>query len=235
MIRSLFLNAFIALYSLLFSSWGILISLFDRGGGRVHRYCASPWASSILRVSGVRVKVGGLENLEAGRPHIFMCNHQSFFDIFVLLSRLPGDFKFILKKELMRIPVFGTAMKGARYIPIDRADPRKAVQSMNQAADKIRQGVSVLIFPEGTRSEDGRLQGFKAGGFHLALKSGCDIVPVVILNSNRVAPKGSLRIRRGSVSLHIGRPIAVGGYTKRTVHELMGRVRDSMVQMMGEA
>jgi 1-acyl-sn-glycerol-3-phosphate acyltransferase len=234
MIRSVLLNAFIAVYTLLLSLGAAGVSLFDRNRRHIHLYCAVPWAKTILAVAGIRVRVEGLANLGPGRPHIFMCNHQSFFDIFVLLARLPGDFRFILKKELMGIPVFGRAMKGAGYIPIDRGDPRRAVQSMNEAAERIRRGASVLLFPEGTRSEDGRLQGFKPGGFHLALKAGCDIVPVVILNSHRVAPKGSLRIGRGEISLHIGRPLPAGGYTRKRVPELMERVRESMVTMMGD-
>jgi 1-acyl-sn-glycerol-3-phosphate acyltransferase len=125
-------------------------------------------------------------------------------------------------------------MRQARYIAIDRANPRKAVQSMNEAAERIKSGASVVVFPEGTRSEDGRLQPFKRGGFLLALKSGCDLVPVTIHGSNRVAPKGSLRIRPGRVTVIIGETVSLEGYGKRNVDELMERVHRAMRSQMGE-
>lgn len=233
MLRYFFLNAFVGIQTIIFSIWSLMISVVDRTGRWVHFYGARPWARSILWVCGVRVKVEGLDNVDSGLPRIYMTNHQSFFDIFVLLSCLPVDFKFILKRELTRIPILGPAMKRAGYISIDRDDPRKAVKSMEQAADRIRAGASVLIFPEGTRSQDGSLQPFKKGGFHLALKSGCDIVPVSIVNTHRIAEKGSLRINRGDVSMIVGKAIPVSEYSKRDMAGLMTRVRDAMISGLG--
>ena len=233
MIRYLSLNAFIAVWTIIMSSWGIMISMVDRTGRNVHFYCAVPWAKMILRVCGIRVRVVGMENLETYVPRIYMTNHQSFFDIFALLACLPVNFKFILKQELMKLPVFGPATRKAGYIGIERGDPRKAVKSIKQAAERIKNGASVLIFPEGTRSSDGRLGQFKGGGFNLALKSGCDIVPIAINGSYRIAPKGSLRIKKGSFSLSIGKPISLAGYTKRKTPQLMGQVREAMLKQMG--
>ncbi|MDZ7697022.1 MAG: lysophospholipid acyltransferase family protein [Deltaproteobacteria bacterium] len=230
MIRYIALNAFIAIHSIFFCLWGLLISLFDKEGTWVHRYCAAPWAWVILRVCGIKVNVFGKEGLTFHTPRIYMVNHQSFFDIFILLACLPADFKFILKQELMRIPLLGPAMKGAGYIAIERNDPREAVKSMNQAAKKIKNGTSVLLFPEGTRSPDGRLQPFKKGGFSLAVKAGCDIMPVTIVGSSKIAPKGSLRIRKGTVDMHIGKPISLGSATKRDVPRLMEMVRMVMLK-----
>ena len=161
-----------------------------------------------------------------------MSNHQSYFDIFALLACLPVSFKFILKQELIRIPLFGFAIRKAGYIPIDRDDPRKAVKSMNEAAERIRGGASVLIFPEGTRSADGRLQSFRPGGFHLALRSGCDIMPVVIVGSRRIVPKGSLRIEKGSFVMCIGEAIPTRDYARKDMDKLMGRVREEMEKQM---
>jgi 1-acyl-sn-glycerol-3-phosphate acyltransferase len=228
LIRYISLNAFIAIHSIFFCLWGLFLSLFDKDGSKVHRYCAVPWAKAILWVCGIRVTVFGIERLAAHVPRIYMVNHQSFFDIFILLACLPVDFKFILKQELMRIPLLGPAMRGARYIAIERNDPREAVKSMNQAAKKIKEGTSVLIFPEGTRSVDGRLQAFKKGGFSLAVKAGCDIVPVAIIGSSRIAPKGSLKIRKGTVGMHIGKPIPLGGFGKRDIPRIMEAVRGVM-------
>jgi 1-acyl-sn-glycerol-3-phosphate acyltransferase len=174
----------------------------------------------------------GQENVNATVPRIYMTNHQSYFDILAVLSYLPVDFKFILKQELMKIPFLGPAMKRAGYIGIVRDDPRKALQSMRRAAERIKAGSSVLIFPEGTRSADGRLQPYKRGGFHLALQSGCDIVPVTIKDSYKIVPKGSLKINRGSFLMSIGKPISVKGYKRSNVPQLMDRVRSEMLQQM---
>jgi 1-acyl-sn-glycerol-3-phosphate acyltransferase len=178
------------------------------------------------------VRVLGLENLDADVPRIYMVNHQSYFDIFALLANLPVQFKFVLKEELMKIPFLGSAMRKARYVGIERDDPRKAVKSMNEAADRFREGASILIFPEGTRSEDGHLQPFKPGGFHLALKAKGDIVPVSIVGTHRIVPKGSLRVQKGKATMVIGKPILMKDYSKKTMDELMKRVHEAMAQQM---
>lgn len=232
MLRFFFVNAFIGIHTIGFSIWGILISIFDRTGSRVHRYTAVPWAKTILWVCGIRLRLMGLENAEDDAPCVYMANHQSYFDIFALLAGLPVDFKFILKKELMKIPILGFAMKRVRYIAIDRGDPRRALISMNKAAQKIRNGASVLIFPEGSRSKDGRVQSFKKGGFHLALKSGCDIVPVSIIGSRDIVPKGSMRVNRGTIDMHIGRPIPIGGWSRRDMDKLINLVRETVIRQM---
>jgi 1-acyl-sn-glycerol-3-phosphate acyltransferase len=123
-------------------------------------------------------------------------------------------------------------MRRAGYVGIARDDPRKAVESMKTAAERIQQGVSVVIFPEGTRSEDGGLLPFKRGGFNLALRSKCEIVPIAIRDSYRIVPKGSLKVNKGSMGLRIGEPISVIGYTRKNVVELMDRVREAIQHMM---
>ena len=229
MIRFIWLNGFIALHTIIFCIWAVVLGLFDKDGRLIHYYVARPWARIILWVSGVKVRTKGQENVDARFPRIYMTNHQSYFDIFALLACLPVNFKFILKQELMRLPFLGIAMRKARYIGIERKDPRKAVQSIKDAAEKIKGGASVLIFPEGTRGTDGRLQPYKKGGFNLALRSGCDIVPVTICDSHRIVPKGSLKVNKGSFSLYIGKPISVKGYDKTNVTQLMENVRDVML------
>lgn len=228
MFRFIFLNGFVALHTILFGTYGILLALFGASAGFVHFYCAVPWAKVILRVCGVKVYMEGLENIVKDEPRIYMANHTSYFDIFALLSTLPVDFKFIVKQELMDLPIFGMAMRRAGYIGIERKEPRKALKSMQEAAERIRNGASVLIFPEGTRSEDGRLQSFKPGGFHLALRSGCDIVPLAITGSREIVPKGSLRIRKGTIRVAVGKEISLKGQTKKNMVQVMERVRDAM-------
>jgi 1-acyl-sn-glycerol-3-phosphate acyltransferase len=233
MLRFLILNALVFALSVFFSLYGVVLGPFDRVGGRlVHRLVAVPWARMILRVCGVKVVVKGLENVEADVPRIYLSNHQSYFDIFALLACLPVSFKFVLKQELMKIPFLGSAMRNAGYIAIDREDPRKAIKSMNAAAERIKNGASVLIFPEGTRSADGQLLPFKPGGFHLALKSKCDVVPMAIVNSRSIVPKGSLTINKGTFAMNIGKPIPTKGYSKKDMAHLMDRVREEMMGMM---
>lgn len=232
MLRFLYLNSFIAIYTIVACSWAFLLSLFDKTGSTIHSYAAVPWARLILWVCGINVRVKGKENMHTQLPRIYMTNHQSYFDIFALLAHVPVDFKFIMKQELMRIPLLGFTMRKAGYIGIEREDPRKAVQSIKEAAEKIRNGASVVIFPEGTRSIDGRLQPFRRGGFNLALKSGCDIVPVAISNSYRIVPKGSLKINKGSFDIHIGRPISVKGYDRRNISQLMDQVKNAVLSQM---
>ena len=228
MFRYVALNAFIGLFSVVMCIWALVISIFGGSGRAVHFRCAAPWAKVILRVCGIHVTVHGLENVSPEIPRIYMCNHQSFFDIWTILAFLPVDFKFILKQELMKIPLLGPAMTRAGYIGIERKDPREAVKSIAVAAQRIKDGASVLIFPEGTRSPDGRLLSFKRGGFKLAFKSGCDIVPMVINGSHRIATKGSLRINKGSFSFRIGEPISLSGYGKKDIQRLMDEVHETI-------
>jgi 1-acyl-sn-glycerol-3-phosphate acyltransferase len=232
MVRFLWLNAFIGIYTIIMCVGALVLALFGRNGMKIHFRIAVPWARVCLRMCGILVSVKGHENVDPLVPRIYMSNHQSYFDIFALLAHLPVDFKFIVKQELMKIPLFGMSMRRAGYIGIERKDPRKAIQSMNSAAAKIRKGASVLIFPEGTRSLDGRLQSLKKGGFHLALKSGCAIVPVVISDSYRIVSKGSLKINKGSFVMHIGKPIETQGYSRKDITQLMERVREAMLDQL---
>lgn len=225
MIRSIFINTFVVFHSIVFCLWGLLVGLFDRDGRLMHFYAAVPWAKIILWVCGVKVVAKGLENADAHVPRIYMTNHQSYLDIFGLLSVLPVDFKFLMKQELMRIPLLGFAMQKVGYIGIERKDPRKAVESMRAAAERISNGVSVLIFPEGTRSLDGTLQKFKRGGFNLALRARCEIVPIGITGSAKLLPKGSFRVKKGIFVISIGSPIDTKKYTKKTIDLLMQEVR----------
>ncbi len=164
MVKFIILNGFIALHTILFCIWAFVLAALGKSGKHVHQLVAVPWAKIILRVCAIRVRVTGRQNVDPAVPRIYMSNHQSYFDIFGLLAYLPVHFKFILKQELMGIPLFGLAMKKAGYIGLERDEPRKAIKSLIDAAEKIRKGASVVIFVEGTRSPDGSLLPFKKGG-----------------------------------------------------------------------
>jgi 1-acyl-sn-glycerol-3-phosphate acyltransferase len=185
-------------------------------------------------VSGIHVHVNGLENLNVGGSCILMPNHQSNFDIPVLLGCLPIQFRWLAKAELFKIPIFGRGMRGCGYISIDRSNRKSAFQSLAEAAAKIRNGVSVLIFPEGTRSRDGKILPFKKGGFVLSVDAGVPIVPIVIFNTWSIMPKGRLRIRTQSVQMDILAPIPTSGYTRKTKDDLMDSVRNTICNAFEE-
>lgn len=227
MTRSVLLWISIVVSTIGLSTLAFITFLFSRTGNIVHHY-ARWWAKIQLLVSGVKVKVKGLEHLGKKAPFIYMANHQSAYDIFALLSCLPVQFRWIAKKELFAIPVMGWAMRAANYISIDRSGKRKALESIERAASKIKGGVSVVIFPEGTRSRDGSIQPFKRGGFTLALKSGVPIIPIAIKGSSDVMPRGSLRVRPGEIHITIDRAIDTAPYSLRERDVLMERVMGTL-------
>ena len=232
MFRFLWLHAFNGFHTVLFCLWGLLVSLFDKNGRKVHFYAAVPWAKLILWSCGIKITAKGRENIDPKNPRIYMTNHQSYFDIFALLAYIPVHFKFILKHELMRIPLFGTAMRKAGYIGIERDDPRKAILSMRMAGENLKNGISLLVFPEGTRSVEGRLQSFKRGAFNLAIRTGCDIVPVAIRDSYLIVSKGRLKINKGGFEIVVGKPISTEGYTKKEIFQLMDKVREAILYLL---
>jgi 1-acyl-sn-glycerol-3-phosphate acyltransferase len=204
-------------------------SIWKKGGDGAH-LVGRLWARSILFLTRVKVSVKGLEHIDPRVPYLYMANHQSMFDILSLLAYLPVQFRWLAKKELFHIPVFGYSMARAGYISIDRSDRRSAHKSLLEAARKIAGGVSVVIFPEGSRSTDGRIRPFKAGGFHLAIRSGRPIVPVVISGAREVMPKGRLRIRPGHICVSVNPPIDTTSYKDKAKKDLMERVHSIMEQ-----
>jgi 1-acyl-sn-glycerol-3-phosphate acyltransferase len=200
----------------------------------MHRYAAIPWARTILWGNSNTVKVQGLEALDTAKAYVFIPNHVSFFDIFVLLAYLPVHFKFIFKEEIMRVPILGTAMKRAGYISIARSSPAKSRLTIKNAIEMAKKGTSLVIFAEGTRSTDGHLQPLKRGAFQLALSSGCPIIPVAIKGTHAIMPKGSFTLKKGAITLKLGSPIPTTDYARHMMPELMERVAESLREMLGE-
>ncbi len=229
MIRSAIIMGWVVLATAFFAPLAIIASFFTRTGNPVH-LIARIWGQSILWVSRVHVSVKGLSNIELDKSYVYMANHQSNFDIPVLLGCLPVQFRWLAKAELFKIPLFGRAMLGAGYVKIDRFNRKSAFESLEEAARRMRNGVSVMIFPEGTRSKDGSIRQFKKGGFVMAIKSGVAIVPVVLRGTWPIMAKGSLRINRGDVEMEIGEPIDTSGFSLETKEELMETVRTVICQ-----
>jgi 1-acyl-sn-glycerol-3-phosphate acyltransferase len=225
MIRSAVIIVLVVLITAFFAPLAIIVSFFTRTGNPVH-IVARIWGQSILLISRVPVRVIGLSNIQPDKPYIYMANHQSNFDIPVLLGYLPVQFRWLAKAELFRIPVFGRAMLGAGYVKIDRFNQKSAFESISTAARRLRDGASVMIFPEGTRSRDGSIQKFKKGGFVMAIQSGVPIIPVILRGTWPIMAKSSLRINRGDVEMEIAEPIDTTGYSMETKEELMDRIRE---------
>ena len=202
----------------------MILSFFVKSGNSLHRI-ARFWGRSILVVSRIKVSVEGLSNIDPQSPYIYMPNHQSNFDIPVLLGHLAVQFRWLAKMELFKIPIFGHAMRKAGYISIDRNNRQSAIKSLEVAAEKIRNGVSVLIFPEGTRSRDGKIQPFKKGGFVMAIDSGVPIVPVIISGTHAIMTKGKFRVNPGQIRMSIQQPINTITYSRGTKETLMDNVR----------
>ncbi|MBV5317227.1 MAG: 1-acyl-sn-glycerol-3-phosphate acyltransferase [Desulfobulbaceae bacterium] len=165
------------------------------------------WGRSLCQLAAVRVIVEGMENIDPQQTYVFAGNHCSQYDIFSFQGYFPHDFRWIAKKELFRIPLFGQAMQQVGYIPIDRSHGRQALKSLDEAAKRIAAGSSVLIFPEGTRSADGILHEFKTGAVLLAIKAGVPIVPLGFNGSFEILPKGKFLPKNGTITIRIGQPI----------------------------
>ncbi len=188
------------------------------------------WSWLILKASGVKVKVEGLENLNPDKAYIFAANHASQFDIFALYLSIPIEFKWLAKIELFRIPILGHAMKAIGYIPIDRTNRKAAFKSIDRAAEEVKRGKSIIIFPEGTRSKDGILQEFKKGGFILAIKSQQPIVPVSIEGSHKILRKHDWKIYPGEIVVRFGKPVTTRGLKVKDRYKLIERLREEIMR-----
>ncbi|MEE2669871.1 MAG: lysophospholipid acyltransferase family protein [Gemmatimonadota bacterium] len=192
------------------------------------------WSRSILYLAGVDVSMEGVEHLDVGQALIIIANHESWFDVWALAGCLPFDVHFVGKKELTSIPIFGRAWKVCGHVSVDRADRDSAIESMVRAGRQIKKkGLRMVFFAEGTRSSDGRMLPFKKGPFVLAIEGGIPVVPVSIVGSRPIMPKGSFRIRRGNIALNIGEPISVTDLAHSDRDRLRKTVRDAVVRLRG--
>ena len=223
----------IVLWTLLFTAFmagmAIFLSFLGTGEDTAHKV-GRIWAKGLLAMSNIKITVKGFSNLNLHGPHIFMANHTSNFDIPVLQASLPVHFRWLAKAELFKIPIFGYAMKRAGYISIDRSNKASAIQSLQQAVNIIKNGASVIIFPEGTRSRNHNVQPFKKGGFVLAVDSGVPIVPVILHGTWKIMPKNQMVIEPGHVLVEIKKPIESSDYTRKTKDLLMEKIRNMILE-----
>ncbi len=195
---------------------------------------ARDWSRAILKLAGVPVRVEGGENLDRDGAVIVIANHESWFDVWALAGWLPIEARFLAKKELSGIPIFGRAWRACGHVSVDRQNRESAIQSLTRAGKQIRdQGLRMVLFAEGTRSAKGELQEFKKGPFVLAIQGGVPIVPVGILGTRPLMPKGSYRIGRGEIVVKVGEPISVAGMDHGDRDRLKGMVRGAIAGLRG--
>lgn len=196
--------------------------------GELYLKFARIWSGMILRGLSIPLEVEREAELDPEHPFLFMSSHRSVFDIFALFLATRHSLRMVAKRELFFIPIFGWALWMCGFIPIDRSNRESAIGSLAEAARKVRQGISVLVFPEGTRGSGDGLLPFKKGGFVLALEAGVPVVPIAILGSERIMPKGSFKVGRGRIRVRLGRPIPTAGRGPGARDALMSEVRHAI-------
>lgn len=190
------------------------------------------WGPTMLLGGGAKLKIEGQEHVDFSKPHVFLMNHQSTLDIPIIFAVVPVPLRFIVKKELMYAPFVGFYIWAMGMIFVDRKNRTKAIASLKRAGQIIREGASIIAYPEGTRSGDGSILSFKKGTFMVAIESGVPIVPVAVEGSRHVMPKDELlNLTPGEVRVKLGQPIATQGYQKETLPELMDKVRQAVIDL----
>jgi 1-acyl-sn-glycerol-3-phosphate acyltransferase len=230
MFRFVVVFGWIAIISLVFYPLALITCFIPITKRTIPHVLARWWAKSILWVSGVKVSIIGLENIDPNKPYLFVANHQSQYDIFTILAHLPVQFKWMAKKSLFYIPLVGWGMKACGYISVDRKRPKAAYKALLKALAFLKEGYSIVIFPEGTRSLNGKISTFKSGGIMLALRTDVAIVPLAIINTINILPKGGRRIQPGKVTIVIDRPIELRSYNERDKNRVANFVREVIVK-----
>lgn len=234
MIRRVLFPPVALLATLFFSAVAVAGGLL-RAPKRLYDWVHRRWSRSLLAVAGVEVRAEGLERLRPGSAYILAANHQSVLDIWALMAVLPLSLRFVAKAELSRIPLFARACRAAGHVFIDRRERAGAIETIREAGVRMRrEGLSLVVFPEGTRSRDGRLQPFKRGTFVLAIETGAPLVPVAVEGGHRAMPPGAWGPRGGTLVVRCGHPIPLEGRTVEDREEVMRTTRRAIGEMLGE-
>lgn len=236
MIRTLWFLANLLVFTLFYGLTSIIAGLIgwpNRPGG-VYDHCTSDWSRILLWAAGTRVRVSGAERLPSGGI-VYASNHQSWFDIFALSVTIPGQMRFVSKIELSRVPVLGRAMRSAGHIFLNRQNKGQAFGAYEDAAAAIRNGLSAVVFPEGTRSRTGELQPFKKGPFVLAIAAQVPLVPVYCAGTYTLLPRGTVRLRPHPIAVMFGEPISTTGMTYDDRERLMELCRASVERLRDDS
>jgi 1-acyl-sn-glycerol-3-phosphate acyltransferase len=221
----------LVLWTICWASVGLVVILIE-WSGRLFMFLARVgWAQQILRLAGVRITVKGIDRVDWNTPYVIVVNHQSALDIPLLINRIPVQTRFLAKRSLFYIPLFGWSLALARFIPVDRGSKRKSRRSIERAAERIRKGPSLIVFPEGTRSPDGAVHKFKSGAFIIGIRSGVPILPVAVRGMYDVVPKSRLAVRPGPVELVFGEPLPTAGLGMADKEGLRKRTQAAVTRM----
>lgn len=226
-IKAFWLLLWAAIMTLLLFIPMMLAALFSRTGNLAFTI-SKQWARVMLLVTGVKVCITGKEKIEPGRRYVIISNHQSQFDILALVTSLGLQFRWVIKKEILKIPLFGWALYASRNMFIDRGNREKALASIHRGIERLPDGVSVLVFAEGTRSPDGRLGKFKKGGFMISVEKGVPILPVAVKGSREILPKGAVAFRSGKIVVSVCEPINPSDYTHDSIEKLIEKTHDTI-------
>jgi len=215
----------IILATIVFATVSVAVSLFDATGRRQARIAVA-WSRALLKISGVKGEVEGLENISPNGVYVFASNHASYMDTPVVLGNIPVQFRFLAKRGLFMIPFLGTHLQRAGHIPVFRGNARQNLKTLVMAAETVqKRGISLLIFPEGGRSQDGRLGQFSEGAAYIAIKAGVPLVPLTLQGTRAVLPFGSGLPRPGRIRMLIGDPIPTEGLSLKCREQLTAQVR----------
>jgi 1-acyl-sn-glycerol-3-phosphate acyltransferase len=230
MIRTAFVAISLTLYTLIAGPF-LLLHAWITGNPNLLYHAGVSGAYVVSRMVGMRTIVEGREKIPAGTC-LFLANHTSFVDPVPIMWAIPRRLGVLLKKSLFSIPLIGWAFRLTNFVPVERGNKQSGIASVDLAAERMKQGMSFLAYPEGTRSYDGRLLPFKKGVFIVAIKARAQIVPMVLAGAQRIAPKGSLRISAGEVIIRFGDPIEASAYAIDQRGELAKRVRAAMSALL---
>jgi 1-acyl-sn-glycerol-3-phosphate acyltransferase len=228
----LWIDPLICLTTAVMGSVNLVVSFFDHDGSR-QLAVAQAWARMLCRLAGVRLTIEGAEHLRAGASYILASNHLSYMDTPVVLGHLPVNFRFMAKKGLFRVPFLGNHLQRAGHLPVTNDNPREAIKLLSEAARLIvERKISVLVFPEGGRAADGKLQAFKDGAFFLAIKAQVPVAPIALVGTYEMLPFGSGTMRPGPVTMRIGAPVETVGLTNKDREALSARVRGEIERLL---
>ena len=230
----LFFLPFLAINTILFGVIAVLISSLINQ--RIGSYSGGViWSRLNASLTPIFVKVIGREKIEKGRSYVIISNHQSLYDIFIIYGWLGIDIKWVMKKELARIPGIGFGSRKVGHIFLDRSNSRVALESLNEAKRKLANGASVVIFPEGTRSITGQIGLFKKGAFKLALDLGLPILPITITGTKNILPTGTIDLMPGKVTMIVHEPIEIQQHNEESLKDLVDTARDIIAAPLKQA
>ncbi len=232
-LRGLFLLTFWITLIIFFAPFMILAALITKNENYIYKPSGALIRLGLFLV-GVRVKVTGLERLDPRQAYILTPNHQSFIEVPLFVTYLGRNPAYLAKKEVFKYPIFGFGIGLMGCVRVDRTNSVAAVESARLATEKLKQGKSFMVYPEGTRSPDGRLLPFKKGAFMMAIEAGVPVVPVTISGGSRIMPKGEIRLTPSTVVLTVHEPIPTTGYSRENIAELMSLTRAKILSALSE-